>query len=146
MLGLVAVTALGGMAWADPTGTADVLQYVDAFVHRGASRQQTFLTTDVLDIEAVYYDPNLSCANLPPTFAQVFLFNSEGLVAADVITASTFPTTLGPKYRVVFHEFASVASIPLSPGVYYATILVRDCTNTKSIVLTGFLKFRVLAP
>ena len=139
---LVAVAVLAGMAWADPTGSANVFQFVEAFTNRGTSLQHTFHTGDELDIEAVYYDPNPACAGVSPVLAQLFIFDSVGLFQA-VLPMSDFTTSLGPKYRVLFRAFPGLS---VAPDTYHFTILVRNCTNTASIVLVPFLSIRVTSP
>lgn len=143
---VAAVAILTGPAWATPVGTADVYQIVGAFTFNAAEEEQkTFRTTDEIGFRADYYDPNPVCTGAAPFFAQLFIFNSEG-VFLQLFSASNGVGFAGPKSRGVFTSFASAASISLTPGTYTAAFLVRDCTNTKSIVLTPFLTFRVVAP
>jgi hypothetical protein len=143
---LVSVAMLAGMAWADPTGTASVFQFVQAKVFPAdETAQQTFRTTDVIGFRADYFDPNPACQGIAPVLAQIFLFTAEGLFVQQ-FSASNGPGFFGAKYRGVFRSFVSAALIPLAPGSYTAAFLVRDCTNTNSIVLAPFLTFRVVAP
>jgi hypothetical protein len=143
---VAAVAMLTGVAWADPVGTASVFQFVTAKVFPAdETAQQTYRTTDEIGFRADYFDPNLVCAGVAPVLAQLFIFTAEGLFVKQV-SMSNGPGFFGAKYRGVFDSFATAGSIPLTPGSYTATILVRDCTNMNSIVLTPFLSFRVVAP
>jgi hypothetical protein len=145
---LVIVVLLAGSAWADPTGSANVAQIMEGFTHTGTpslSRQRTFLTTDSIIFEAIYYDPNPACVGLAPASTQLLVFNLEGrLILA--FPASAFATSLGTKYRALFKDFASVASIPLGPGVFRWTYLVTDCTGAFQIALPDVPTFSVFAP
>jgi len=139
---VVAVAMLAEVAWAEPVGTASVFQFVDAKVFPAdETAQQTFRTTDEIGFRADYFDPNPACQGVAPVLAQLFIFTAEGLFVQQV-SASNGPGFFGAKYRGVF----TGPSGPLSPGSYAATFLVRDCANTKSIVLRDFLSFRVVAP
>ena len=134
-------------AYADPVGTASVFQFVQAKVFPGdETAQQTYRTTDAIGFRADYFDPNPECAGVAPFLAQLFIFTAEGLFVKQ-FSLSNGPG-FGPstKYRGVFTSFASAASIPLTPGSYTAAFLVRECTNTNSIVLAPFLTFREVAP
>jgi len=143
---VIAVAILSESAWADPVGTASTFQFVNAFVFNvGEIPQQTFRTTDVIGFRADYFDPNPACQGVAPILAQLFLFTAEGLFVGQ-FSAGNGIGLFGANYRGVFTSFASAASIPLAPGSYAATFLVRDCTNTKSIVVRDFLSFAVVAP
>lgn len=139
---VMAVAMLAGLAWADPTGTANVFQFVQAFVHKGASFQHTFQTGEEVDVEAIYYDPNPACAGVSPVLAQLFIFDSVGRFQ-QMVSMSDFPSGLGAKYRVLFKDFPGLV---VTPDTYHLTILVRNCTNTDSIVLIPFLTVRQTAP
>lgn len=143
---VMGVAMLAEAAWADPVGTASGFQFVTAKVFPAdETAQQTYRTTDGIGFRADYFDPNLACQGVPPVLAQLFIFTAEGLFMKQV-SMSNGAGFFGAKYRGVFTAFASAASIPLAPGSYTATILVRDCTDTNSIVLAPFLTFRVVAP
>ena len=106
------------------------------------SLQRTFLTTDPITFEATYFDPNPACAGQAPAFAELFMFNTEGLFILQVNANST-PISAGSKFRTL--------SMNLPPGTLGAgsfkfTFLVRDCANTKSVVLPQLLTFDVNAP
>jgi hypothetical protein len=117
---------------------------VDAFtLNVDEIPQQTFRTSDGLFFQAIYFDPNPACQGVAPALAQLFLFTAEGLFVQQ-FSAVNF-VSLGGKYRGVFNSFTP-AGIGLTPGSYTATFLVRECANTKSIVLRDFLSFRVVAP
>jgi len=141
---LIAVLLLTGSAWADPTGSADLHQIMAGSTERQfpLSLQRTFLTFEAIVLEATYYDPSAFCVGPNPRFAQLFVFNPEGLLIS-VFTPSVTSSTLGFRYRVLTVGF--LASL-LGPGTYKFTFLVRDCTDTKSVVLPEFLTFRVLNP
>lgn len=145
---LVIVSMLAGTAWADPTGSANVAQIMEGFTHTGTpslSRQRTFLTTDSIVFEAIYYDANPACSGLAPASTQLLVFNLEGrLILA--FPASAFATSLGAKYRALFKDFASVASIPLGPGAFRWTYLVTDCTGAFQMALPDVPTFSVFAP
>ncbi len=142
---LLVVAMFTATAYADPVGTASVFQFVDAKVFPAdETAQQTFRTSDEIGFRAVYFDPNPACAGVAPFLAQLFIFTAEGLFLAQI--SAGIDAGGVSKYRGVFQSFASAASIPLTPGSYAATFLVRDCANTKSIVLMPFLSFRVVAP
>ena len=146
---LVVVTALPGIGWADPVGTADRPQVLNPSTFGPNSTQSTFLTTDGIGFTALYYDPNPACEGVPPRFAQLFLFNLEGLYI-DTFDARTGPINFGPtpapKYRLLIRGFSPVESIPVTPGDYKFTFLVRDCLDMKSVVLPEFVVFSVFAP
>ena len=128
-------------------GTASVFQIVSASIFNADSsaNQQTYRTVDGIGFRADYYDPNPACAGVAPVLAQLFIFTAEGLFQKQ-FSLSNGPGLFGAKYRGVFTSFGSAASIPLAPGSYTATFLVRDCANTNSIVLAPFLTFRVITP
>ena len=147
---LVVVTTLPGIGWADPVGTADRPQVLNpGTFDLNGSTQSTFLTTDGIGFVALYYDPNPACEGVPPRFAQLFLFNLEGLYI-DTFGADTFPISPqgipAPKYRLLLKVFLPVTSIPVTPGDYKFTFLVRDCLDMKSVVLPEFVVFSVFAP
>jgi len=143
---LMVVALLAGVAYADPTGNADVPQILLGFTFDPSpvSYQLTFLTTDPVAFDAAYYDPNPACAGIAPLFAQLFVFNLEGLFVTQV-NAATGPlgTPFSSKYREIF---VALSPGTLGAGSYKFTFLVRDCANTKSVVLPELLTFRVIAP
>jgi hypothetical protein len=144
--GLVVVMAVAMLPqgyWADPIGTVDVPQILDAETFDGTSPQRTFRTTDGnITFNATYYDNDAACSGVQPTFAQIFVFNLEGLFI-NQFTAGAAGTASGPKYKIL--NFGIDASF-FGAGSFRFTFLVRDCTNTKSVVLPEFVTFRVVAP
>lgn len=141
---LIVAILLSGVAWSDPVGPADVPQVLLGSTERQfpLSLQRTFVTTETIILEATYYDPSATCAGLIPRLVQLFVFNPEGLLIAQfnaVATASGF----GPKYQFLTVTFGAGL---LGPGTYKFTFLVRDCTDSKSLVLPEFPTFRVLNP
>jgi len=146
--GVVGIAMLAGVAWADPIGAANLRQIVDGALRGqpGGGNWRTFLTTDTVSFEASYYDPNPACDGVAPTFVQLFLFTQEGRFVQTFDATSGADSPPFSKYRDLVKSFASVASIPLAPGSYKWTFLVRDCTNTKSVVLPEFVTFSVFAP
>lgn len=140
---VAAVAMLPQGAWADPIGTADVPQILDAETFDGASPQRTFRTTDGnISFNATYYDNNAACSGVAPTFTQLFVFNLEGLFI-NQFTAGAANTGLGPKYKILN---IGIDASAFGVGSFRFTFLVRDCTNTKSVVLPEFVTFRVVAP
>lgn len=143
---LVSVAMLAGAAWADPTGTANLPQILFPRTGPlGAGDQRTFRTTDSIFFQALYYDDNAACNGVSPNFVQLFLFNAQGKFIQQ-FDAGSFPDSGSLGGRLLFKSFASAASVPLAPGGYGFTFLVRDCMNTKSIVLPGIVTFSVFAP
>ena len=144
---VVAVAVLAGVAWADPVGTANVVQILNAQTVRsvGASEQRTFRTTDGnIIFTATYYDDNNACVDVAPALNVLFVFNSEGLLVREInLTAIDF-TPLGSHYANL--NAGVDASTFAGPGTYSYSWLLRDCTNTKAIVLTPFGSFRLVAP
>jgi len=57
--------------------------------------------------------------------------------------AGSFPLSPGSKYRRLFKDYAPGV---LPPDEYRFSFLVRDCTNTKFVVLPEFVTFRVVVP
>jgi hypothetical protein len=145
---LVAVAVSASVAWATPKGTADRPQVMQGATN-SSGPQSTFRTTDNILFEAYYYDNNAACDGVAPTFVQLFLFNQEGLFIGQFDAGSSpvnFFQDPSTKYRRLGKSFSHVASIPLVPGDYKFTFLVRDCTNAKSLVLPEFTVFSVVAP
>jgi hypothetical protein len=142
---LVALTMLTGVAWADPIGTASVFQFVSFFAFNDVEvPQQVFRSTDNIGFRAVYFDPNADCAGVAPVLARLIILTAEGRVITQI---SAFHDELvgGQKTHGVFVNVTPASSL-LVPGSYYATYVVRECSNTFSTVLTPFLPFRVVAP
>lgn len=108
----------------------------------GGSPQRTFLTTDPITFEATYFDPAPACAGVAPTFVQLFMFNTEGLFILQV-NANSNPFSAGSKFRTLSMNLPPGT---LGAGSYKFTFLVRDCSNTKSVVLPQLLTFDVTAP
>jgi len=143
---LVSVAMLAGVVWADPVGTANVVQILNARTIRssGASEQRTFRTTDGnINFTATYYDDNDACAGLDPALIVHYVFNSEGLLVRESNLTGEGPS-LGSHYTNV--NVGEDAGTFAGPGTYSYTYLIRDCTNTKAIVLTPFGSFRLIAP
>jgi len=143
---LVAMGVLAGMAQADPLGTANVPQILNARTVRsvGSSEQRTFRTTDGnINFTATYYDDNNACAGVAPFLIQFFAFNSEGLLVRESNLTGEGPA-LGSHSTNV--NVGLDAGTFAGPGTYSYSYLIRDCTNTRSLVLTPFGTFRLVAP
>lgn len=143
---LAVVAMLAGVAWADPSGTANVLQILNAKTVRstGSSEQRTFRTTDGnILFTASYYDDNLVCVGVSPVLIQFFAFNSEGVLVRESNLTGEGPSA-GSHYTNV--NIGLDASTFGGPGTYSYSYLIRDCTDTKSVVLTPFGTFRLVAP
>ena len=142
---LMTVAMTAGVAWADPTGAANVPQILNGVTLKGVggSEQRTFLTTDLISFEATYYDPAAACAGVAPMFVQWFLFNLEGKFIAGPTPAGSDPFAPGSKYRLLFLDLAPNS---LAPDSYKFTFLVRSCNDAISVVLPEFLTIRVFAP
>jgi hypothetical protein len=142
---LVALWLQTGVAWADPSGAANVPQILNVVTGKSASLDQqtrTFLTTDPIAAAATYYDPNAGCAGVAPVLLQLLFFNLEGQLLVTREDAISTPIAIGSKYRIL--------SINLAPGAlganaYNMMWLVRDCTNV-NIFVSGFHTIRVLFP
>ncbi len=142
---LAAAKMQTGVASADPTGAANVPQIQLGSTETAAqSAQRTFLITDSIALAAVYYDPNPNCAGQAPFFAQLFIFNLEGLFIAQVnADTSQLSSPFSSKYREL--------AVALNPGTFAAgtykfTFLARSCDNNISVVLPELLTFRVISP
>jgi len=122
----------------------EVHQVLNGRTRRGAggSPQRTFLTTDPITFEATYLDPTPTCIGVAPTFVQLFMFNTDGLFILQVNANST-PISAGSKFRTLSMNLPAGT---LGAGSYKFTFLVRDCANTKSVVLPQLLTFDVNAP
>lgn len=141
---LIALVLLSGVAWGDPIGPANVPQVQLGSTERlfPLSLQRTFLTTETIVFEATYYDPSSTCAGVIPTLVQLFVFNPEGLLVAQFDAGAT-ASPFGQNYQLLTITFGAGL---LGPGTYKFTFLVRDCTDTKSLVLPEFPTFRVFNP
>ena len=142
---LVALWLLTGVAWADPSGAANVPQILNVVTGKSASLDQqtrTFLTTDPIVAAATYYDPNAACAEVAPVLLQLLFFNLDGqlLVTREDVTSA--PIAPGSKYRLLA---ANLAPGDLAPGAYTLIFLVRDCTNV-NIFVSGAYAIRVVTP
>jgi hypothetical protein len=85
---LVAGAMLAGVAWADPEGTANVSQIVNAQTFRGISEQRTFRTTDGnIIFTANYYDSDNDCAGVNPVIIQLRVFNRKDSPSVRLILA-----------------------------------------------------------
>jgi len=130
-----------GVAWAQPSGPANVPQIlnVSTLKGEGGDEQRTFLTTDLITFEATYYDPNPNCVEAAPVLLQLLLFNLEGQL---LFTFSGGSISLGSGYHLLFED-TFPPTIPA--GNYQHVFLVRDCTDV-NIFVSGFQTIRVLAP
>jgi hypothetical protein len=141
---------LTGVAWADPSGAANVRQFpiIGTFLGTEAlSPQRTFLTTDLIVAEAIYYDPNEICAGAAPETIKFFVFNLEGQLVLGRdrdTTGDIFITTIPelPKYQA-FDAVLTPGALP--PGDYNLVFRVQDCTAA-SVLVSEFYSFRVFAP
>jgi hypothetical protein len=142
---VLAIVVATGTAWAQPTGNADVPQILNGITLKGegGSDQRTFLTTDPVTFEAVYYDPFPLCAGEPPQFVQFFIFNAEGEFVTGQQPADSVAFEPGSKYRLLFLDLGPGS---LLPSVYNFTFLVRSCDDEISVILPEFLRVRVVAP
>jgi len=136
---LGAMWMLTGLAWAQPSGPANVPQILNVRTLKGAGgdEQRTFLTTNLITFEATYYDPNPACVGESPVLLQLLLFNLEGQL---LFTFASGSEDLGSGYRLLFEDLAP-GEIP--DGNYQHIFLVRDCTNV-NIFVSGFQTIRVL--
>lgn len=143
---LVVIAMMAEVAYADPTGPANVPQITESVTGPpgppSIPPQRTFLTTDFIAVRGTYYDPNPTCAGVAPTFAQTYVFDLQGVVLFTFPAFGT-PSSLGAKYRDLGVSFPASN---LGPGAYKYTFLVRDCTNTMSVVQPEFITFAVLSP
>ena len=143
---LMIVALAAEKAYGDPTGNANVPQILLGLTADPSplSFQLTFLTTDPVGFDATYYDPNPACAGLPPVFAQLFVFNLEGLFITEVNAANgPLAAPFSSKYREIF---VTLPPGSLGVGSYKFTFLVRSCNNAFSVVLPELLTFRVISP
>jgi hypothetical protein len=138
---LGALWLLTGVAWAQPSGPANVPQILNVRTFKGAfgDEQRTFLTTDFITFEATYYDPNPDCVGESPVLLQLLLFNLEGQL---LFTFDGDSQDSGSGYRLLFTDLSSGG---LPAGNYQHVFLVRDCTDV-NIFVSGFQTIRVLAP
>jgi len=129
---LAALCLLSGVAGADPTGSANVIQILNVRTLKGigGSEQRTFLTTDPITFEATYYDPNPPCAGVAPSILQLLLFNLEGQLLFTFIAGSE-AFSEGSKSRLLF---ADLNPNILPAGDYQHVFLVRDCTGVNIVV------------
>jgi len=138
---LGAMWMLTGVAWAQPSGPANVPQILNVRTLKslGGDEQRTFLTTDSsINFQATYYDPNPACVGVPPVLHQLLLFNLEGQL---LLTFTAGSGSTGSGYRLLNAEL--FGEIPA--GNYQHIFLVRDCTNV-NIFVSGFQTIRVLNP
>ena len=138
---LGALWLLTGVAWAQPSGAANVPQILNVrtFKGVGGDEQRTFLTTDFITFEATYYDPNPDCVGESPVLLQLLLFNLEGQL---LFTFGAGSENLGSGYRLLFLD---LFPLEIPAGNYQHLFLVRDCTDV-NIFVSGFQTIRVLAP
>lgn len=143
---LMIVALAAGKAYADPIGNANVPQILLGLTANPSpiSFQLTFLTTEPITFDATYYDPNPGCAGVPPVFAQLYVFNLEGLFITEVSAANgPLSAPFSSKYRELF---ATLSPGALGAGSYKFTFLVGSCNNAFSVVLPELLTFRVINP
>ena len=144
-VGLASVAMLVGMAWADPIGTANVPQILNAQTFHGSSEQSTFRTTDGnIDFAATYYDDNAACVGVNPVLVQLFVFNLEGLLVSQTDLSGVLGPAPGSHYTGL-NVGVDVGAFG-GTGSFKFTWLVRDCTNTRSLVLPEFVTFRIVSP
>jgi hypothetical protein len=138
---LGALWLLTGVAWAQPSGAANVPQILNVRTLKGegGDEQRTFLTTDLITFEATYYDANPGCDEVAPVLRQLLLFNVEGQL---LFTFDGGSENLGSGYRLLFLD---LFPLEIPAGNYQHLFLVRDCTDV-NIFVSGFQTIRVLAP
>jgi hypothetical protein len=155
---LGALGLMTGVAWADPSGDANVRQIMSVGTFVGPTvpptaqqQQRTFLTTDNILVAATYYDPNEACLAVNPATVKFFVFNLEGQLvlgknrnAPSPPTNTVFNSQLGTsKYQALL---ASLAPGELPAGSYNLVFRVEDCaTPPTSVLVSGFYSIRVLA-
>ena len=146
------VTLLGilwlqsGVAWADPTGPADVIQVLSVRTFKGfpgGSQQRTFNTTDPFTIEATYYDPRAICDDMELAAVQVLFFTLEGQLLL-TFDGGDEPLADGAssKYRLLFLDLFPG---DLPAGSFQVVFLAKDCEN-RNILISGLYLIRVLGP
>lgn len=138
---VVAILARG--VWSAPTGAANVpqIQFFELNNPNTGDSQRIFRTTDPIQFRAAYHDPLPACDGVAPTFVQLFVFTAEGRFIGQ-FDGTSF-ASFGSQSREIRRGLAAGA---LAIGTYKFTFLVRDCTNTKSVVQPELLTFRVIAP
>jgi hypothetical protein len=147
---LGALGLLTGVAWADPSGAANIRQFPIVATFLGTetlSPQRTFLTTDPIIAQAIYYDPADACLGANPVTVKFFVFNLEGQLilgrnrdtTGDVYSA---PDEGLPKYQVLS---AFLAPSALAPGSYNLVFRVDDCTTTY-VSVSDFYSIEVFTP
>ena len=101
---LAVVAMLPYVAWADPSGNGDVSQVLrgGTFAGPASGAQQVFLTTDPITFEATPWDRNVACTGIAPTFVQVFVFTSEGELAASFDASNQAFGGPVSNYRLLF--------------------------------------------
>jgi hypothetical protein len=136
---LGALWLVTGVAWAQPSGAANVPQILNVRTLKGegGDEQRTFLTTDLITFEATYYDANPVCDEAAPVLRQLLLFNIEGQL---LFTFDAGSINLESGYRLLFSD-QFPGDIPA--GNYQHIFLVRDCTDVNNYE-TGFQTIRVL--
>ena len=145
LVAVVGVAMVAGVAWADPVGTADLPQISNPIIFSSGGEQRTFRTTDPISFLVNYYDNDAACHGVPPTSVQLGLFNIQGRLIQQVEGGSV-PDGASLGGRILFKEFASVASIPLTPGGYGFTFTVFGCNGAKVVVSPVIVTFSVFAP
>jgi hypothetical protein len=151
---LGALGLLTGVAWADPSGEANIRQILNGGTFLGPSptattQQRTFLTTDPIIVGATYYDPADACAGVAPTTVKFFVFNLEGQLVLGKNRDTTggvvnAPLALASKYQGLR---ADLAPGELPAGSYNLVFRVESCSPPPtSVLVSGFYSFRVIAP
>jgi len=153
---LGALGLLTGVAWADPSGEANIRQILNGGTFLGptltpTTQQRTFLTTDAIGAIATYYEPADACAAADPTTVKFFVLNLEGQVVLGKnrdTTGGVTNTRIGTsKYQALI---ANLDAGELPAGSYNLVFRVTDCTSTAEIpvfiMVSGFYSIRVLAP
>jgi hypothetical protein len=147
-LSLAAVAMMPGLTLAYPAGGANILQIQPGITSNQSSlmggSQRTFLTTDPINFNAIYYDPLPACDGVAPAFVQLFVFNEEGLFIGQFNGTST--TGGDPDFTKFRNLQGFLAPGALPVGSYQFTFLVRTCNNADSAILPEFVAFRVIAP
>jgi hypothetical protein len=147
---------LTGVAWADPSGAANIRQFPIVAAFLGTETplpQRTFLTTDPIAVRAAYYDPADACAGVDPATVKFFVFDLEGqLVLGKNRDAASAPTNTvdnaadeaSPKYQLIT---ALMDPGALPAGSYNLVFRVEACpAGDPAVLVSEFYSIEVLAP
>lgn len=157
-LTLGALGLLTGVAWADPSGSANVKQIMSVGSFLGPTippsaeqQQRTFLTSDNILVAATFYDPADACNGVDPASVKFFVFNLEGqLVLGKNRDAGSAPTNTVDNSRIGASKYqallASLAPGELAAGSYNVVFRVEACAADPAILVSNFYSIRVLAP